>query len=837
MRPPFAPTILPALLAAVCSLAPAQEAIQLREGLAVQRVGSAGRQPFFTDPITLSIVRGEWTRPKEGDTLGGGDQPPAWAPVQAAEDGWLRGRPFSGGHALFVVSREAPGVMILEAQGHSVVYVNGEPRAGDPYSNGLIRVPVSLHAGENELLFRGARGQFRAQLTEPAAPIAFDSVDYTLPDQISGEDGAVWAGVPILNATEEDASGLTVRAVCLDAGGAEIASETVGIAVPRLSVYKAAVTLPRGAANSEGRVPVRLEILRDGSALHSRDITLRLRGPHEKHLRTFVSGVDGSVQYYAVTPQSPPREGETREQRPALFLTLHGASVEGSGQAAAYQHKDWGHIVAPTNRRPFGFDWEDWGRLDAMEVLETASAFLHADPDRTYLTGHSMGGHGTWHLGAHYPDRFAAIGPSAGWISFWSYGGLGQFGGETPVRDAFSRAASPSDTLALLDNYRGLGIYVLHGDADDNVPVDQAREMRGRLGGFHTNFAYYERPGAGHWWGSQCVDWPPLFDFFRANSRAPRPDAIRFVTASPAVSASHRWATVLEQSEAMKPSRIDLRLDAAGGRVEGTTENVARLSLDLAQTRRAVKRTNEAGEELEVELPAPAEPLTVVLDGETVEVTPESFGTPVYLTRLGGTWSADEGPRPQRKGPHRDGPFRNAFANRALLVYGTAGTAEENAWSFAKARFDAETFKYRGNGAFEVVSDRQLLDAPEESPLRDPNRNAVLYGNASTNTAWTALVEGDAVSLTREGVRIGSGETRTGDLALLAVRPRKGSERALVGIVGGTSPVGCRITDRLPYFVSGVAYPDYAVLAPAVYEQGIDAVAEAGFFAGDWSAR
>ena len=22
-------------------------------------------------------------------------------------------------------------------------------------------------------------------------------------------------------------------------------------------------------------------------------------------------------------------------------------------------------VVAPTNRRPFGFDWQDWGRLDA----------------------------------------------------------------------------------------------------------------------------------------------------------------------------------------------------------------------------------------------------------------------------------------------------------------------------------------------------------------------------------------------------------------------------------------------------------------------------------------
>ena len=91
------------------------------------------------------------------------------------------------------------------------------------------------------------------------------------------------------------------------------------------------------------------------------------------------------------------------------------------GQAAAYQNKDWGHVVAPTNRREFGFSWEDWGRMDAMEALAHAEAAYGTDPQRTYLTGHSMGGHGAWYLGATYPDRWAAIAPMAGWRSFFTY--------------------------------------------------------------------------------------------------------------------------------------------------------------------------------------------------------------------------------------------------------------------------------------------------------------------------------------------------------------------------------------------------------------------------------
>ena len=176
------------------------------------------------------------------------------------------------------------------------------------------------------------------------------------------------------------------------------------------------------------------------------------------------------------------------------------------------------HIVAPTNRRPYGFDWEDWGRLDALEVLELAQQALQTDPRRTFLTGHSMGGHGAWHLGVTFPDRFAVIAPSAGWISMWSYAGLTRAEKATPIEQLVARAGNPGDTLALVRNLAPRGVYVLHGDADDNVPVGQARRMREVLGTFHPDFAYHEQPGAGHWWGSPCVDWPPLFAFLGQHS-------------------------------------------------------------------------------------------------------------------------------------------------------------------------------------------------------------------------------------------------------------------------------------------------------------------------------
>ena len=150
-----------------------------------------------------------------------------------------------------------------------------------------------------------------------------------------------------------------------------------------------------------------------------------------------------------------------------------------------YRRKAWGHVIAPTNRRPFGFDWEDWGRLDAIEVLELNQRRLGIDPDRTYLTGHSMGGHGVWHVGITFPGRFAAIGPSAGWRSFWAYTGAERFENISPIERILRSATNPSDTEALSRNTLHYGVYILHGEKDDNVPAEQGRIMNETLGAFH----------------------------------------------------------------------------------------------------------------------------------------------------------------------------------------------------------------------------------------------------------------------------------------------------------------------------------------------------------------
>ena len=792
--------------------------IELRKGLAIERVGRAGRMALHTDAIETEIVAGTWKAPKGGEEVTSADgSVKTWKTMEANEDGWFQGRSLRGGYVYFPVQAERKKIMLLEPAGHSVVYVNGVPRTGDVYSYGNARLPVQLERGENDILFRVARGRLRAKLVDPEAEILLSSRDLTLPDLITGEDTQTWGAAIAINATVKPVDALSIRTVL---EGGQTTTTPIPPLLP-LSMRKVGFRLEGDAPGETGIRKVTLQLIRgkrgQAEPLHEIEFEIGVRGPEQTQKRTFISEIDGSVQYYAVNPANPV-PGAPKPA--ALFLSTHGASVEGINQANAYSAKTWGHLVAPTNRRPYGFDWEEWGRLDALEVLDIEMERLGTDPLQTYLTGHSMGGHGAWTLGVTFPDRFAAVGPSAGWISFFSYGGSERYE-DDGVRQMLRRATASSDTLAMSKNYLHHGIYILHGGADDNVPPTEARKMNEHLAEFHHDFFYHEEPDVGHWWdnddepGAACVDWQPMFDFFARHKR-PTNETLRnvnFTTVNPGVSAWCYWACVETQIKQLEPSSIDIRFDTWRRRFSGTTENVSRLALDVAHV--IADGT-----------------LAVQLDGQMLDnLAYPARSKKLYFQRTGDTWTAADTLSPNSKGPHRYGPFKEALNHRFMFVYGTTGTKEENAWSFNKARFDAEQFWYRGNGSVDVIADTNF------DPHKEADRGVVIYGNADTNAAWEILLKNSPVQVKRGSIRIGERTLEDDDLSALFIQPRPDSDIACVAVIGGSGVKGMRLNDRLAYFLAGTGYPDCLVLGPDVLTDAADGVRAAGFFGLDWSVE
>ena len=808
-----------------------------KKGLVLARPGAFGIAQSESTPIDEVMARFLFNRPTGINTdhvfdVDYSGRPIKWEEIEVDDKSTFQDRRLRSGVLYLSYVADADQTVLLDASGHSSLLVNGMPHEGEHFDFGWNLVPLHLKRGKHEFVLQGGRfGRMRARLVEPDPPVRFTRRDTTLPD-IRREDGEELLGaIRVINA--KDAEILGARIECRR--GADVATSAVPRIAPRI-VRKVPFLIPAMSTLNDEAKQVEFEIElfnRAGDSLAKEPIKLNVRSKHEHHRRTFISEIDGSVQYYSVAPSSDPNL-----ENPAMFLSVHGASVEATNQAAAYQQKDWGHLVAPTNRRPFGFAWEDWGRLDAMEVLTDAERVYKTDRRRTYLTGHSMGGHGTWYLGATYPDRWAAIAPCAGYPDLLDYrSGFMSRIHEMPeqmrrrfgITDAMinrmktlmesksvfdeivNRGGSPSRTLTLISNYAQYGIYVLHGENDTVVPTAIARDMRRRLGEFHSDFTYYEYPNGSHWYGNHSVDWPPIFDFFKARSIKPPHDTeeFSFSTASPGVSARSHFVTIVQQEVPFKVSSVHFERTDDLVRIE--TSNVRALTVDV----------DEMGLKSEQKLE---------VDGQAIEVAPSS--KVIHLLRGDTEWTKTESaPAAKEKGPHRNGGFKDAFRNRLVLVYGTQGTDFENEWYFNRARCDAEKFWYRANGNVELVSDTHFADGEYA------DRNVVLYGNRDNNSVWDLLLKDCPLQVSDGSVTMEDTSLSGPGWGAYFIYRRQDSNVASVGVITASGVAGMKAAYANHYLVNATCFPDVMIFDQHFLSRGIQSLKCAGFWGNSWDVN
>lgn len=788
----------------------AQDDYYFTRGLSAMGLHRYGREALYTDKLAYQLYTGTLKKPEAGASLGATNnrgEDIKWQAIEADTAHRFRTRGgFGGGGGYLYLTYEAEKekTALLHITGNSSVFVNGELHAGDPYSSGWLYIPVILKKGLNEFYVRSG-GQMVVKIVFPKTPVQINTGDPTLPFIVLGEDNSLLKGaVVVINSSKQSLKGYQLKSAL---GGKE--KLTALPEIPALSTRKVIFEFDGTSVDSKGQHTCSLSLLKQGRSIDEKTILIESVGSTEKYSQTFVSEIDGSLQYYAVTPQAP-----ATSQPSALFLSVHGAGVEAIGQARAYKQKDWGTLVAATNRRPRGFNWEDWGRLDALEVLSIAKAKFNPDPQKIFLTGHSMGGHGTWFLGATYPDKWAAIAPCAGYPTLKGYGsadGLIPENGGTQMEQILLRASNQSDVPRLATNYKPLGVYIFHGDSDRTVSVNYARQMRKQLGEFHTDMSYYEYPRGEHWFGDISVDWDPLFDFFKWHKLAPDSsfDIIDFSTASPGISASYRWSSVEQQFFPLEYSRVQLKRDRKSGIITGKTENARIVKLKLDQ------------------FPANMT-LRIILDSLNPITYKTRENDSLFLAKTNNGWMVVGKPDTNEKGPHRYGTFKDPFNHRMVFVYGTKGNKSENKWSLDKARYDAETWYYRGNGAVDIISDN------EYSINRYSGRNVILYGNASTNSAYNLLLADCPIRVERNKLTAGAAMWQGDDLGAYFAWPLKNSQLNVVGVICGTGLKGMQSVNANQYFAGASGFADFMIYKLDMIKSGTAEVKMAGFFDHNW---
>lgn len=181
-----------------------------------------------------------------------------------------------------------------------------------------------------------------------------------------------------------------------------------------------------------------------------------------------------------------------------LILFLHGAGERGHDLELVKVHgipkivserTDFPFItVSP--QCPSGSSWLI--EKDAViALLDEIIAKYRVDTSRVYLTGLSMGGFGTWHIAAEYPERFAAIAPICG-------------GGQ------------PLTAQYLKD----MPVWAFHGAKDDIVPLKATEDMVNALRNIGNNVKFTVYPEAKHDSWTETYNNKALYEWFLQHQKS-----------------------------------------------------------------------------------------------------------------------------------------------------------------------------------------------------------------------------------------------------------------------------------------------------------------------------
>ena len=592
-----------------------------------------------------------------------------WGSASVGDDGSFS--PISGAQAVYAavtIEADAPKTLVARADAAQTLWVNGRRMTGAIYGFGDKRVPLRLKEGTNHIagLFSIPRGA-RFELYETSDSVFFNKEDITKPSLRVGSDTTQHIGMQTVNLSGHYLRDVKARVLEDDNFNATTV-ELEGLSADAVTQipFKLEPKQAWQSADTTHTVTLQLESCAMETAWEV-DVDLKTVAPDKQFERTFRSEVDGSVQYYSVRPPS----NFDPDKAYGLALSLHGASVEASGQASSYSPKDWAYIVAPTNRRRYGFDWEEWGHFNGMAALEDAREQFNIDPTRIHVTGHSMGGHGTWHFGVMHPGTFASLAPSAGWSTFYNYGS-----GGNPPSEPVQSARAHSETLSFMSNLENRGAYILHGGNDNNVPVSEGERMRDAISDVTDDYVWNLVPGKSHWWdgdaaeGTDCVDLPAMWTFMENRTLDPNALDFSFMTPGPYYSPSNSYVTI--QSRANPSNEATIASEKLSEtEVQLTTENVRSMTLDgAALTEKGIT--------------------DIIIDGSNQSV---SDGT------------MDVGPQTGKQ-VGQTGPMNQVFRSPFCFVYSTDASADYQHF----AAYLTSIWSLRGNGHACAMPYSQLTD-------------------------------------------------------------------------------------------------------------------------------
>lgn len=466
--------------------------------------------------------------------------------------------------------------------------------------------------------------------------------------------------------------------------------------------------------------------------------------------------IDGSPQFCRAYL---PMEYDPQEKWP-LVIHLHGYYSE-NPVYVKWWDADRRHRY-PADRYPVIYiephgrgntSYQGIGEQDVLRCIEMAKQSFNVDENRIYLKGESMGGGGTWYVGTRHPELFAAIAPVYGG---WDYhiGMVENQLAKLTERERFNNEKSSSfiQTNALLTT----PVYVLHGDIDKSVNVDNSRYAVRMLQRWGYDIRYHEFPGYGHE-GIDYID--DIMPWFLSHTRNSAPERVR-VRSAYLRSASAHWIKVSQRRDPY--SFIEAEAEVLiNNTIRLSTKNVLGIELsppnNLIDYRKAVKVIWNVSDIRE----------TRVTNGK-ICLQGKSYKT-----------------LPLNKNPEIEGPISEVTNTPFAVVIGTISKdslmvklCRQKAEDFINYWKDWQKFEPR------VFIDTELT---EEAMKK---YSLILYGGPGVNLVTKRLSEKIPLKISSQEIEIAGEIFKAKDACVQMVYPHPLNSKRYVSVIGATSYAG-----------------------------------------------
>jgi hypothetical protein len=540
-------------------------------------------------------------------------------------------------------------------------------------------------------------------------------------------------------------------------------------------------------------------------------------------VRAYRSRVDDSVQPYAL---SIPANYDGR--KPArLDVVLHGRAMK-QNEVNFIANHDLGKPAPPEldhlqldvfGRGNNAFRWA--GETDVFEAIASVRKRYKIDPRRIVLRGFSMGGAGAWHLGLHYPDRWAAVEAGAGFTDtkrFLKLESLPALQEATlHIYDAFDYALNASDVPTVAYGGEDDGQLQASTNVREQLMKEGFSFTRDGLDWLPQDLTamFLVGPKTGHKFHPASKQQSERFIEAHLPHKIAEPNRIRFVTYTTRYNECF-WLKVGAMEQHYQRAEVDARRSSNGRQLEIQTRNVAQLVLHGKALNASLTLD---GHEIAMPDAAPSLTSELVLDKQADG----------WTARVVSRTATDE-PSSLRKTHGRQGPIDDAFLESFLCVRPTGTPRQKRAHQYALAALDG----FARDFARWMHGDVRMKDDTEVTSADIAAHHLVLFGDPGSNKVLGQIVDRLPIRWTADTIAVGQQSYGAADHVLVMIYPNPLNPSRYVVVNSGH-------TFHEPEFRgnNALVYPrlgDFAVLRLDASKTTLETpVEQAGLFDDRWA--